>query len=623
MNTLLKILGLLIVVCLTCGSNGGGCDGGGGGGNTIYVDASYAGTGTGSQSQPFKTIAAGLNLAVSGDTVEVSPGLYRDNVRLKSGVTLLSKKTGAAIIHGGAERRGGNPTVTGADNAVIKGFSITGGYVGIKCDNTSPTIERNLIFANYGDGGVICLNNSRAIIRNNTILGNLGNSVNGISIGVYAEKATPTIMNNIITGNSIGYAPYKCTPAESYNNIWDNRRNYGYSASGGTGTISLDPLFQYYVNNTRNHYNDWDFRLSSTSPCRNAGNPAAQYYDADGSRNDMGAFDGNGGYIVSLPAQEYFIESVLSAKDDSSGPRINGLSRFTANPVFWFDGTGAGRQGETDVRALLTSGVPILSNNLYRATYHTGAQAPANPCAVVTISFNRRPQGIAYRRGVNAQCQDLSHTLVRNGTDIIGGQIYLPATWANGFPNASSNKDTLLHELGHVFGLFHSYRGDNIIGQGVGCCLGDYSTIEKEAFSLIYSHSSGTKLDALIRTGKIDRNALTPFPVIDAIQKITPPSTVWRDTVSARVGEDILLVGSRLSLRWSCDDRTSLRPPGYAPPDVYFGNIEVTADLSNQSSLQGSPVRFLKVTVPAGATSGWVWVKARGLESPPVYLEII
>jgi hypothetical protein len=83
----------------------------------------------------------------------------------------------------------------------------------------------------------------------------------------------------------------------------------------------------------------------------------------------MGAFDGNGGYTVSLPAQEYFIESILSAIDYSTGPQINGTSRFTADPEFWFDATGRGTQGETDARTLIDAAIPHLTDNLYHATY--------------------------------------------------------------------------------------------------------------------------------------------------------------------------------------------------------------------------------------------------------------
>lgn len=608
---------LLMVILLSCN-----------GPTTYYVDGSYTGVETGTISQPYRTITEALNHAVSGDVVEVAPGLYREVITMKEGVKLVSERIGAAVIHGGADRSGGYPTVTGATNAELTGFTITGGYDGIKCDATSPTITRNIIIANYGDGGIVCLNGSEAVIKNNTILGNLGSEYNPRPNGIYVENATPTIINNIITGNHTGYAPYLCTPNESYNNIWGNRRNYGYSAVPGTGTISVDPQFAYTTNNPNNQVNDGDYRLAAGSPCINAGDPNPAYNDADGTRNDMGAFDGNGGYTVSLPAQEYFIESILNAIDYSTGPQINGTSRFTADPEFWFDATGRGTQGEADARTLIDAAIPHLTDNLYHATYRSSTQPPTNRCSVVTVIFDT-PRGVAFRQGVNPQCADPGDTIERAGAPIIGGELHLASSWTSGFISNASAVETLLHELGHVAGLSHAFRGNRVIGyEAMGGDLSDYTVVEKEAFELLYSHPAGTSLDTLILDGKIARIAMHPFPHIDGIyREIVTPGWPWQATTYARGGDTILLEGSRLTLRWCNEDSlgAGVRPPDYAPPEVYFGNTSVTADLGNQASAQGSPARYLKLEVPSGLTPGWVivYVQVRGLQSNPVYLEII
>ncbi len=36
----------------------------------------------------------------------------------------------------------------------------------------------------------------------------------------------------------------------------------------------------------------------------------------------------------------------------------------------------------------------------------------------------------------------------------------------------------------------------------------------------------------------------------------------------------------------------------------------------------GSAAQYLKIQVPAGASSGWLYVRARGLSSNPVWLEV-
>ncbi|MDP3790166.1 MAG: hypothetical protein Q8R48_07185, partial [Candidatus Omnitrophota bacterium] len=59
---------------------------------------------------------------------------------------------------------------------------------------------------------------------------------------------------------------------------------YGTSATTGIimgpGNINDDPLFADLSH------------LQPSSPCVNAGDPAAQYNDKDGTRNDMGAYGG-------------------------------------------------------------------------------------------------------------------------------------------------------------------------------------------------------------------------------------------------------------------------------------------------------------------------------------------
>ena len=80
---------------------------------------------------------------------------------------------------------------------------------------SQPTIVQNTIADNtatYGGGGVVVVEGATAVIRANTISGNV---VNGILAGspigpppgggIYVSQATATIVNNLIFGNSAGY----------------------------------------------------------------------------------------------------------------------------------------------------------------------------------------------------------------------------------------------------------------------------------------------------------------------------------------------------------------------------------------------------------------------------------
>jgi len=53
----------------------------------------------------------------------------------------------------------------------------------------------------------------------------------------------------------------------------------------GSGNFDANPLFAGVS----------DYELQDGSPCIDTGNPGVQYDDADGSRNDMGAYGGPNG----------------------------------------------------------------------------------------------------------------------------------------------------------------------------------------------------------------------------------------------------------------------------------------------------------------------------------------
>lgn len=597
----------------------------------IYVDGAFEGAQRGTEASPYRSIQTALNAAHSGDTVIVLPGLYFEEIAMKEGVKLLSPKTGGAVLHGGGNREEGIPTITMARNAEVTGFTITGGFVGIYCRAPGGKIKRNIIRGNHGKGGIVAEGNCNASVTNNTILGNLGNA-DGISFGLWVENARPTILNNIIIGNSIGYqAVGENRPREDYNDVWENRTDFGEGTEPGPHTLSQDPMFM------KTEFDD--YRLNFRSPVRNAGSPEEVYNDSDGSRNDMGAFDGEGGYAVNVASQEYFMESILGAIDTEEGPLFNGTSRFTEDPVFWFDASAAGTRGEQDARTLLARAVPEFTNSLYQARFWDGNEPPENRCNVVTVSIRGGHRGNPYFENPQGNClvlPDREAELRREGHSITGGLLDF-FSMVDGIGQDRGKISGFLHELGHVGGLQHSLRGLTIMKQGENPRF--YSAEELNAFFLLYSYPPGTSLEQFLADDKITRNALHPFPRIDAVLhqeraeegglRMDGDEEVirWERTAQAQRGEMIILKGSRLTLRWGTEFLLDFRPPNYEEerPVVYFGDIAVRPDLSReaQSNFSGAPAAYLSVIIPQEATSGWVYVKSRGLESNPVYLEIL
>jgi hypothetical protein len=78
---------------------------------TWYVKPGANGNGT--QANPFGTVQEGVNAASAGDTVQLAPGRYVENVSVaKDGVTLAARTPGTAVIDGEKGAGQQKPTLT-------------------------------------------------------------------------------------------------------------------------------------------------------------------------------------------------------------------------------------------------------------------------------------------------------------------------------------------------------------------------------------------------------------------------------------------------------------------------------------------------------------------------------
>ena len=214
------------------------------------------------------------------------------------------------VHHNTGEVTGGGISVTQQTSEVLE---ITGNEVyqnvaphgpGIGAPSIGNTIiSRNVIWGNVGYaeyGGGIYIDAIFPFIRvfNNTVVGNS----KGI---VVLGSADVVFKNNIVAFNEeAGLAPNGAV--SSYNCVWDN----GSANTPGTDGIVADPLFRGALAK--------DFHLESTSPCINAGDPAAIFNDPDGSRNDMGALPYTAGpepssIIIRVPADQPTIQAGIDA----------------------------------------------------------------------------------------------------------------------------------------------------------------------------------------------------------------------------------------------------------------------------------------------------------------------
>jgi hypothetical protein len=118
--------------------------------------------------------------------------------------------------------------------------------------------------------------------------------------GLYASgTSTLSVLNSILYGSGVGagvLVDSTATWTGTYNDVYGNAGgNYSGVAdpTGTNGNLSVDPVFRSVSDDDEFRNDDW--QLASTSTCINAGRSSPLYNDADGTRNDMGAYGGPGG----------------------------------------------------------------------------------------------------------------------------------------------------------------------------------------------------------------------------------------------------------------------------------------------------------------------------------------
>ncbi|MFN8423337.1 MAG: NosD domain-containing protein [Anaerolineae bacterium] len=221
---------------------------------------------------------------------------------MPAGVTLRGAGAFVTTIRG----PGSGNVVTLGDGSVLEGFTVTGAGQGywdcgvFSADGASPTVRHNRLTGNGVGFGAYCFGSgcaNRPVVTNNVVVGNavqgiaahgialtaLNNTVWGGKRGIAVDVAGAVIRGNVVGENEwtgIGGAEGQDV---AYNDVWHAGTPYD-KAAPGDGALAADPAF---VDAAKG-----DYRLGSASPCIDAGDPAPERRDADGSRGDMGAYGG-------------------------------------------------------------------------------------------------------------------------------------------------------------------------------------------------------------------------------------------------------------------------------------------------------------------------------------------
>jgi len=134
--------------------------------NEVWVDDDFTPATPGWGTTHFDNIQDGIDAVASLGTVHVAGGTYAESIILKVGVQVLGAGSDMSTING-TTARGGLPAyhvVTGADNATLDGFTVTGGSANGTGNNgigggmynwySSPTVTNCTFLSNSAwDGG--------------------------------------------------------------------------------------------------------------------------------------------------------------------------------------------------------------------------------------------------------------------------------------------------------------------------------------------------------------------------------------------------------------------------------------------------------------------------------------
>jgi hypothetical protein len=167
----------------------------------------------------YPTVQSGIDAAVDGDTVRVADGVYTGDgnrdIDLEGKAILVTSENGPKVTIIDCEgsesdqHRGFYFHSDEDTNSVVQGFTIVNGYVigeggGIYCTwNCTPKIVGNIITRNtaYYEGGGVCCGGYPAMIRMNTINGNMASWGGGIN----CWDTWPAMEDYSITGDSADY----------------------------------------------------------------------------------------------------------------------------------------------------------------------------------------------------------------------------------------------------------------------------------------------------------------------------------------------------------------------------------------------------------------------------------
>ncbi len=224
---------------------------------------------------------------------------YGGGLCVQSGVVTM---TGVNFHSNQADTGGGIYAASGSVLSMVQATlhaNIASDGAGVYLDSADLSATNAVFTCNQADvdgGGIFAGGAGTVDLTNVSFYGNASSDTGeqrGTQIFQQSVGGTLQLHNSIVQATSSSYALYGAGTGQfSYNDVYNSSSSsmtYGGSFSAGARDISQDPSF---VDAHCSTTSSVDFTLAGSSPAIDAGDPDAGYNDADGSRNDMGAYGG-------------------------------------------------------------------------------------------------------------------------------------------------------------------------------------------------------------------------------------------------------------------------------------------------------------------------------------------
>ena len=219
----------------------------------------------------FPTLFEALEMSDIKDSISLKPAYYTDNhLIIRHPVSIVGENPDEVHIDGanGSEIF----SIVQTDSVHLEGMTLTNAQKGVKIVRSNRVFIRKNIFHHLQNNAIEAFF-SHLTVTNNTVVGNGGS-------GIYLSRSQATLLNNILAMNNFGVQSYESDPSLRFNDVWNNIIAYS-GTDTGFADFQKDPEFvdAFYEN----------YHLQPFSPCIDAGDPAPQFNDPDGTRNDLGA----------------------------------------------------------------------------------------------------------------------------------------------------------------------------------------------------------------------------------------------------------------------------------------------------------------------------------------------